>query len=58
MRMKKIVLLAFVVFVVVVNVGILLENIFPSISSLALEIIMSFAAAITVFSYNFFLRNK
>ncbi len=56
--MKKIALLALIVFVVVLSGGILLENIFPSISSLASEIIMGFAAAITVFSYNFFLRNK
>ncbi|MDY0143570.1 MAG: hypothetical protein RBR97_16925 [Bacteroidales bacterium] len=51
--MKKIVLLALVVFVVVLGGGILLENIFPSISSLALEIIMGFVAAITVFLFNF-----
>jgi hypothetical protein len=50
--MKKIVLLALIVFVVVLSGGILLENIFPSISSFASEIIMGFSAAITVFLFN------
>jgi len=51
--MKKIVLLALIVFVVVLSGGILLENIFPNISSLASEIIMGFGAAITVFLFSF-----
>jgi tryptophan-rich sensory protein len=57
-KMKKIVLLALVVFVVVLGGGILLENVFPSISSLALEIIMSIIAALIVIVFGILTNKK
>ena len=55
--MMKIVLLALIVFVVMLSGGILLENIYPSISSLVLEIIMSIIAALIVIVFGI-LTNK
>ncbi|QWB95804.1 hypothetical protein KHQ89_07740 [Mycoplasmatota bacterium] len=56
--MMKIVLLALIVFVVMLSGGILLENIYPSISSLVLEIIMSIIAALIVIVFGILTNKK
>jgi hypothetical protein len=57
-KMMKIVLLALIVFVVMLSGGILLENIYPSISSLVLEIIMSIIAALIVIVFGILTNKK
>ena len=56
--MMKIVLLALIVFVVMLSGGILLENIYPSISSIVLEIIMSIIAALIVIVFGILTNKK
>ncbi|BCR36511.1 hypothetical protein [Mariniplasma anaerobium] len=56
--MKKIILLALIVFVVMLSGGILLENIYPNISSLVLEIIMSIIVALLVIVFGILTSTK
>ncbi|QWB95797.1 hypothetical protein KHQ89_07705 [Mycoplasmatota bacterium] len=56
--MKKVFLLALIVFVVMLSGGILLENIYPSISSIVLEIIMSIIAALIVIVFGILTNKK
>jgi len=56
--MKKVLLLALIVFFVMFCGGILLENIYPNISSLVLEIIMSIIAALMVIVFGILTNKK